>query len=186
MTKAGARNLKQKFKGGRTPDRAGTSRRAGEPDPHPVHMIFRLYTDWLHTASGQLRASIRLALGWDVPHAFVFFAKYGMFHVLLFIRDVPCALVFLLNTGCSIYFYFFCKTWDVPCAFFVGCSMCFSFFLNTGCSMCFCVFAKHRMFHVLLFIRDVTVAKEYLIKIQARSVFSPIYLVLARTHRFRA
>ncbi len=64
--------------------------------------------------------------------------------------------------------------------------MCFSFFLNTGCSMCFCIFAKHRMFHVLLFILDVTVAKEHLIKIQAQLVFSPIHSVLTRTHRFRA
>ncbi len=60
------------WQGGRTPDRAGTSRRAGEPDLHLIHMIFRLCTDWSHTASGQLWAGIRLASGWDVPHAFVF------------------------------------------------------------------------------------------------------------------
>ncbi len=35
---------------------------------------------------------------------FCFFAKYGMFHVLLFVQDVPCAIVF-------------CYTWDVPYAF---------------------------------------------------------------------
>ncbi len=30
--------------------------------------------------------------------------------------------------------------------------------------MCFCFFVKHRIFHVLLFIGDITVAKEHLIK----------------------
>ncbi len=109
---------------------------------------------------------------------FCIFAEYMMFHMLLF---------FLLNTGCSTCFWFFAKhgmfhvllfIQDVPCALV--------FLLNTGCSMCFCFFMKHRIFHVLLFIRDITVAKEHLIKIQAWSVFSPIHLVLAHTHQFRA
>ncbi len=94
--------------------------------------------------------------------------------------DVPCAFVFLLNTGCSMCFCFFaehrmfhmlllfCWTQDVPHAFVfllnTGYSMCFwifcwtqdvphafVFLLNTRYSMCFCFFAEHRMFHVLLF-----------------------------------
>ncbi len=79
--------------------------------------------------------------------------------MLLFIQDVLCAFVF-------------CYIWDVPCAFVflqnIGCSMCFYlygmfhvlqfFLLNTGCSTYFCFFAKHRMFHVFLFIWDVPCA----------------------------
>ncbi len=65
--------------------------------------------------------------------------------------------------------------------------MCFSFFAEHRMfHVLLFFFAKHRIFHVLLFIWDVTVAKEYLIKIQAQPVFSPIHSVLARAHRFRA
>ncbi len=144
--------------GGRTPDRAGTSRRAGEPDPHPIHMMFRLCTDWSHTASGQLRVGIRLALGWDVPHAFVFlrnmgcsiyFCLYRMFHVLFFLLHMGCSMCFCLYRMFHVLLFFLLNT---------GCSTCFCFLLNTGCSACFWFFAKQGMFHVLLFIQDVLCA----------------------------
>ncbi len=147
--------------GGRTPDRAGTSRRAGEPDLHLIHMMFRLYTDWSHIASGQLQASIRLASGWDVPHAFVFlrnmgcsmyFCLYRMFHVLFFLLHMGCSMCFFFRMFHVLLFV--CLTQDVPHAFV--------FLLNTGCSTCFWFFAKHGMFHVLLFIRDVLCAFVFL------------------------
>ncbi len=39
--------------GGNTQDQAGTSRRAGQPDQHLIHVIFRLNPDWAHRVSGQ-------------------------------------------------------------------------------------------------------------------------------------
>ncbi len=137
-------------KGGRTSDRAGTSRRASEPNPHLIHMMFRLCTNQWHTASGQLQASF--GLGYSMCFCF-FFTKHGMFHMLLFDTRCFMCFYFLLNIGCSMCFCFLLD---------MGCSMCFClhrmfhvlflfhmgccFLLNTGCSMCFCFFAEHRMF----------------------------------------
>ncbi len=52
-------------------------------------------------------------------------------------------LFFLLNIGCSTCFCFFLLNIGYPIHF---CSL-----LDIGCSMCFYVFARHGMFHVLLF-----------------------------------
>ncbi len=124
-----------------------------------------------------------------------------MFHVLLFIQDVPHTFVFLLNTRCSMCFcffaehrmfhmlLFFCWTQEVPHAFV--------FLLNKGCSNITELKYKQKTeesVHRYVccwksspFLQlEVAVAKEYLIKIQAWPVFSLMHSVLACTHWFRA
>lgn len=67
--------------GGNTEDRAATSRRAGQPDPHPIHMMFGLKPDQAHTASSQNQArmyeyqTFRM-LHWETEHPGVWTKKH--------------------------------------------------------------------------------------------------------------